>query len=334
MGLPLSLDKTRVLAYNEGKMQHGGCAGGKQMQNTTQFYLGIDGGGTKTAFLLTDAAGREHAKCTLGPSNPNDVGLDATCALLGEGIAKVTALLPLACISVFAGIAGAATGEHAASITAYLRGLGFAKAEAASDVRICLASCLKDEDGIMVIMGTGSVAYAQCNGKIIRAGGYGYLFGDAGSGFALGQGAILSALQAEDGSGPATLLHDLVADACGKACVVNALPDFYRGGKAEIARYAPTVFEAYALGDAVATEILVRNVRAVADLICAAGSRMGKDHIPVVLCGGLMAKGAVILPLLQDALKDDARASNARTYSLSVSEQKPITGAIYLASKL
>lgn len=296
------------------------------MNSTVQYFLGIDGGGTKTEFYLTDAQGFLLNSVLLGASNPNDIGIRATCALLGDGIAKATEGYDRASISVFAGIAGAATGEHAARIKEYLGTLGFAKADAASDVRSCLAACLHDADGIAVIMGTGSVAYAQCGGEILRAGGYGYLLGDAGSGFALGQAAILAALQAEDGSGAPTLLHDLVSDACKKACVTDALSDFYDGGKAEIARYAPLVFKAFAQKDAVATEILTQNVQAIAGLIRAIGARMGKEQVRVVLCGGLTAKSAEILPILQDALVTDTRK-----YSLSISKAAPIQGALYLA---
>ena len=299
------------------------------MDQTVKYYLGIDGGGTKTAFSLVDAHGNELATLTLGASNPNDVGIDATCALLGDGIVRLTAGYDRAEISLFAGIAGAATGDHASHITAYLRTLGFARAECQSDLALSLAACLGDSDGIAVIMGTGSVTVGRYKGELLRAGGYGYLFGDAGSGFALGQGAILAALQAQDGSGAPTLLHDLVADACGQEHVTNALADFYRGGKTEIAKYAPLIFEAHAQGDAVATDILVRNVHAIASNIRAIGNRMDTDGIRVGLCGGLMAKGAVLLPLLQDALKNDTRK-----YTLSSCETTPVQGAIFLASRL
>lgn len=299
------------------------------MTNSIQYFLGIDGGGTKTAFALTDADGNLLATATLGASNPNDIGLDATCALLKSGIDKVTEGYDLAEISCFAGIAGAATGENAARITEFLTSLGFARAECQSDLALSLAACLGDQDGIAVIMGTGSVAYAQCGGQILRAGGYGYLLGDAGSGFALGQGAILAALQAEDGSGAPTLLRNMVILQCGKACVLDALADFYHGGKAEIAQYAPLIFEAHAKGDSVASEILTRNIRAIANLIRAIANRMGQNHVPIVLCGGLTAQGAVILPLLQNALVNDSR-----TYSLSISKTAPIAGALYLAGKL
>ena len=296
------------------------------MTQTEKYYLGIDGGGTKTEFCLVDATGNLLCSALLGASNPNDIGLEATCALLADGIAKVCAGYDRAAISAFAGIAGAATGNHAAHIREYLGTMGFARADAASDTRSCLAACLRDADGIAVIMGTGSVAYAQCGGKIFRAGGYGYLLGDAGSGFALGQGAILAALQAEDGSGPATLLHDLVSAQCGKTCVTDALTDFYSGGKAEIAKYAPLIFEAHAQGDTVATELLLCNLHAIADLIRGIACRMERDAVSVVLCGGLTVKGDVILPILQDAL-----AGDTRTYSLSVSKASPIQGALYLA---
>ena len=148
----------------------------------------------------------------------------------------------------------------------------------------------------------------------------------AGSGFALGQGAILAALQAEDGSGAPTILRDMVAAQCKKDRVLDALAEFYAGGKVEVARYAPLVCKAYAQGDAVATEILVRNVRAIADNVRALGSRMGMDEVRVGLCGGLTAESDVILPLLQDAL-----AGDGREYILSVAKAQPIEGALYLA---
>ena len=299
------------------------------MAQNIKYYLGIDGGGTKTELCLADKDGTILSSALFGASNPNDIGIDATCALLSEGIDKVTDGYDRADISVFAGIAGAATGDHASRIKAHLDTLGFAKADAASDVHSCLAACFGDHDGIAVILGTGSVAYAQCGGQLLRAGGYGYLLCDAGSGFALGQGAILAALQAEDGSGAPTLLRDMVADACGKSHVLDALSEFYRGGKTEIARYAHLIFDAHEKGDAVATEILVRNMQAIANLIRAIGARMGKDHVHAVLCGGLTEKCEVILPILRDAL-----AGDAREYSLSVSEAAPVQGALYLAGKL
>ena len=296
------------------------------MAQNIKYYLGIDGGGTKTELCLADKNGTILSSALFGASNPNDIGIDATCALLTAGIDKVTDGYDRADISVFAGIAGAATGDHASRIADFLRSLGFAKADAASDVRLALAASLCDADGVSVIMGTGSVAFAQCGGEILRAGGYGYLLCDAGSGFALGQGAILAALQAEDGSGAPTLLRDMVTAQCGKPHVLDALPDFYRGGKTEIARYAPLIFDAHAKGDAVATEILTHNIRAIANLIRAIGARMEKDHVRAVLCGGLTAKSEVILPILRDAL-----AGDAREYSLSVSEAAPVQGALYLA---
>ena len=113
---------------------------------------------------------------------------------------------------------------------------------------------------------------------------------------------------------------------CGKDHVTHALSEFYAGGKAEIARYAPLIFEAYAQDDAVAADILSRNVCAVAGNIRALAARTGKDRVHVGLCGGLSAKSEVILPLLQDALSGDGR-----TYSLSVATHSPVYGALYLA---
>ena len=96
------------------------------MKQAIKYYLGIDGGGTKTEFCLVNAHGMQLCSALLGASNPNDTGLDETCALLAQGIDKVTDGYDRAQISCFAGIAGAATGDNAAHITNFLRTLGFA----------------------------------------------------------------------------------------------------------------------------------------------------------------------------------------------------------------
>ena len=115
-----------------------------------------------------------------------------------------------------------------------------------------VSASLGRDDGITVMMGTGSVTFAQANGRMHRIGGYGYLLGDAGSGFLLGRGAILAALMCEDGSGEETALYVSVKKKCGTEKVLDSLGEFYRGGKRAIAQYAPLVLNAHAeRGDAV-----------------------------------------------------------------------------------
>lgn len=289
-----------------------------------KYYLGIDGGGSKTEFILANADGKILHQIRLGPSNPTSIGSNNAREILKQGITEVIGEYPCNSISVCVGLAGA--GFEGEKLEEFLRRFGFAKIVCGGDGDTALSVCLQGEKGIIVIMGTGSVAYAKYNGQTIRAGGYGHFFHDFGSGFSLGRDAIFAALQEEDGSGPPSLLHEYVAKKCGSDVVLEKLADFYSGGKQEIAKYASLVFDAYAAGDTVATEILKNNMNAVAKMIHGVASHFEEQTVRVVLCGGIATAHALFIPILEKLLDDD----NHR-YDLSVCDKPMAYGALYLA---
>ena len=296
------------------------------MKKDSKYFLGIDGGGTKTEFALADGGGKILSRVILGASNPNDVGFDETKRLLTEGVSRLLGQIPLECVSVYAGLAGCSSAENMPRINEFLSTFGFGRYQNDNDAKNAVAAALGREDGIMVIMGTGSIAYAQREGQLFRIGGYGYLFGDEGSGFALGRDAILAALQQEDGSGKPTLLYDYVRELCGGQTVLSKIDLFYSEGKKEIARYAPLVFKGYQEGDAVAKEILLKNLGAIAGLIKGGAKKLEEKRIGVVLCGGLTAQAEILLPLLMELTKDAGK-----DFSFSVCQRAPVYGALLLA---
>ncbi|MBE6691572.1 MAG: XRE family transcriptional regulator [Ruminococcaceae bacterium] len=290
-------------------------------------FLGIDGGGTKTEFLLADGDGVILNRLVLGSSNPNDIGMDATKQLLQRGIYQICGEHPLSAVSVYAGIAGGGTAGNAEKLQEFLTRFGFLRANAGSDARNAIAAGLGDGNGVAVIMGTGSIAYAQQDGKQYRLGGHGYLLGDAGSGFALGRDVILAALKQEEGSGDATALYPLVKAQCGGETVLERLSSFYQGGKAVIASYAPLLFTALEQGDAIAANILENNMQALASTVIGAARHTVGDPVRVALCGGLVqANRQYVLPALQAQLQREPRR-----YALTVCETAMATGALYLA---
>lgn len=293
-------------------------------QTSPAYFLGIDGGGTKTEFLLCDAAGRQCGHAVLGACNPNDVGFAVTAAVLDEGISAVCRDLPAAQISVFAGLAGTLSGDYPAQVTAVLAQRPFARIGCGSDAQNAVAAALGRRDGTVVIAGTGCAAFAQKAGQLFRCGGYGYLLEEGGSGFSIGRDAIRAALLAEAGHGPDTALRESVRAACGHAAVLDALEQFYAGGKREFAAYAPFVFDAYDAGDAVAGQILDRNAAALAELIVTADRFGGAPH-DVVLVGGLTARQAIYLPMIERHLPAPGR------YRLTASTVRPVLGALCLA---
>ena len=291
------------------------------------YYLGIDGGGTKTDFILTDAEGLIRARVTLEASNPNDVGEEAMRAVLGRGILSVMRGYAYAKTSVFAGIAGGITGKNRELILAFLGEYRFGAVSCGSDAENALAAGLGNGDGIAVILGTGSIAFARHGGTVTRYGGFGYLFGDVGSGFAIGRDGILAALREEEGSGPATAITGAATAQLGGGSVLSQLAGFYRDGKRAVAAIAPLVFDAYRAGDAVAAEILERNAGGIAELIGAAARQStGNAPLTVVLCGGLTAYHDILIPMLYRALGKDSER-----YRIGVCERPMVYGALRLS---
>lgn len=169
-----------------------------------KYFLGIDGGATKTKFALADEQGCIIRTQTLGPCNPVDSKIERTLEILDEGIREICCGISYENISVFAGIAGVITGKNQKVVSAFLKGFDFAHFKNDSDVKNAIALGLGTSDGIAVIMGTGCILYAVKDGHEHRIGGYGYLFDEGGSGYDIGCSCIRAALQADDGSGGIT----------------------------------------------------------------------------------------------------------------------------------
>ena len=296
------------------------------MNTEGSFFLGIDGGGTKTEFALADSDGNIIRTTILGTSNPSDIGIDAALNVIKTGISEVCADIPKSNISLFAGLAGGSTEGIYEQISDFFERYGFASAKHGSDAMNAISASLGNDDGIAVIMGTGSVTFAQVNGKTHRIGGYGYLLGDAGSGFSLGRIAILSALMCEDGSGAETALYEAVKKRCGTQKVLDNLGEFYRGGKRTIAQYAPLVLNAYADGDKVAKNILFSELEEVAKTIRGAAKHLPSEKAPirVELCGGLCTKDDIIERVLREILANE-------NYSVNICKNPLIIGALRLA---
>lgn len=294
-----------------------------RVQHQTGYFLGIDGGGTKTEFCLAEADGKVVSTYILGGSNPNDLGVENTCAILREGISRVCGSLPYAAISVYAGIAGAGSGTHGENLTKYLQSMGFAKAICGSDAKNAIAASLGSRNGIITIMGTGNVTFVQKDGELHKIGGFNYLFDEGGSGFSVGRAAIAYALRAEERDEPKSVLYNLVLQHCGTDQVLTRLTDFYAGGKRIVADFAPLVFEAHAKNDPVATAILEDNAAVIADQISFGTTLLGADCPEAVLVGGLTKRADILLPMIQSKLKQSCR--------LTAFTGRPVEGALRLA---
>ncbi len=295
-------------------------------QEAPAYFLGVDGGGTKTKFMLADAKGKILRQTVQGPCNVVNMGQDAITAVLTKGIAETCEGIPLRQVFAFFGIAGA-TFTKTDLLHPILKRFGFSAFACGSDAQNIISAGLQGRDGIIAIMGTGSSVFSSCGGKITRFGGYGHLLVDHASGYEIGRAGLHAILSECDGSGPKTLLTQLFEKQTGRK-IFDILQEFYRKGKPYIASFAVMVFEAVNAGDTVAKEIVAENIRRFSAQLKAARRQFEPlKEIPLVLGGGLTKAEEILLPLMKDALRDE----NIR---IEILKDEPIMGALRLARLL
>ena len=290
-----------------------------------KYLLAIDGGGTKTEFLLTDINKREIARVVLGASNAVDTGIENTRRILEQGIRKVCEDVSLHEVSVFAGLAGGITGNNKQEINKFLSKFGFGCFGNGSDTESVLEIALEGEDGVAVIMGTGIIAFSQVKDNRHRIGGWGYLIDKGGSGFNIGSEAMNSALKYLDGRKGSKILCELIETKLGKS-LPDSIAEIHNGGKAYIASFAPVVFEAYDRGDSFSSEIIDANVREVTEIILAGLKYLPKDNPKIVVCGGLIKRSDILAKYFSKYLGEDRKV---------IFCNKPVVnGALMLAEKI
>ena len=253
-------------------------------------YLGVDGGATHTRAVIVDAAGRECGRGRAGSGNQTAVGLDTAVTnirlAVGEAARAAGVHLPVA--GAWYGLAGVDRPEDQTRILPRLAGLAL-HSRLTNDAELGLAA-LPGHQGVCLITGTGSIAVGRDgSGRQARAGGWGHVFGDEGSGYAIGRAALQAVSQAADGRGPATALTAAVLAAWDLQGPADLIERVYPGGdKALIAGLAPTVLQ-QAAGDAVARGIVIAAARELARAALAtAGQLAFPGPVPLALVGTLL----------------------------------------------
>jgi N-acetylglucosamine kinase-like BadF-type ATPase len=210
-----------------------------------------------------------------------------------------------------------------------------AEAHISNDALIALWGGLADRDGVAVLAGTGSIALARSgDGREGRAGGWGYLLGDEGSGYWLGREAIAALLRALEGRDSTGALVQLVRVALGRG--VQSVPDviaWVNGGEGQVRRLAslaPLVAQAADAGDPLAADILCRGAQALAGIAAAAVRQVWPGDVPdpldVASCGGVWAAGPRLTDPFAAALAKALPGSRPAPPLLP-----PVGGALLLA---
>ncbi|MGC9992726.1 MAG: BadF/BadG/BcrA/BcrD ATPase family protein [Candidatus Cybelea sp.] len=292
-------------------------------------FVGVDAGGSHTIAAL--ARGEELLRTVAGPgANPNLIGIEAAAQSIERCVARVLEGESPAAIGI--GVAGAGGERIAALLRASLsRAFPGARIALCHDARIALRAALPEGDGLVLIAGTGSIAYAEIGEKTFRAGGYGYLLGDKGSGYAIGAAALRQLLAAmERGAADNAMLGELAAHV-GTSDRSGILARIYQSSMpvADIAACAPLVLRHAAGGDELSTGIVQRAAQSLCELIRRVTLRCPTHALPVVFSGGLLREGNALTQALERRIA--AASLDVRVLPGRV---EPCIGALYEARRL
>lgn len=268
-----------------------------------KLFIGIDGGGTKTVFVLFDENGTILKSINLDETNPNSSGgIEKTFSTLEAGISAISDNSS-AVVSICAGIAGCTSGNNRDKIYNFLtKKFPSQKIVVQSDIMNVINSIDEPSSCVSVICGTGSVVYAYDEKNLNRVGGYGYIFDDTCSGFGIGKDAIYAVLAQNDGFGQKTVLKQLIEEKLGSD-PWSRLSDIYKLGKPFVASFSPLVFNAYRMGDEVAKKILSENVHKLCSYINYA-LRNYKVSRRIIFAGGLLRDKDILFNLFSSRLID------------------------------
>jgi glucosamine kinase len=313
------------------------------------YYLGIDGGGSKTTCVVGDEVSL-LAKVTAGPSNITRVGEIRARETLQKAIREACAdanIAPQQVRRACIGAAGAGRAEVAGVVHDIISEMIFGEIEVVGDMQVARAAAFGEEPGVIVIAGTGSMAYGRdAQGRTARAGGWGFAISDEGSAHWIGCAAVSTLLrvidQSEDSQSTAEgslLFGEMIA-----AWRLGSLNELVRAANTDprFARLFPAVLAAADVGDTIAQRVLEQAGRELAQLAAIVIRRLFSEDLVAENVGGesngnlpaamLALAGGVFRhsPTVREVFRQEIRKLDPR---LEVNPQivEPAAGALQMA---
>ncbi|MGO8795874.1 MAG: N-acetylglucosamine kinase [Candidatus Sulfotelmatobacter sp.] len=298
------------------------------------YFLGIDGGGSKTTCVVGDESS-SLAIAESGPSNMTRVGEAGARESLQQAISAACAAANIsprqvqrACI----GIAGAGRKEIAEAVRNIVTDLIPGEIEVVGDMEIALAAAFGSGPGVVVIAGTGSIAYGRdAQGKTARAGGWGFAISDEGSAHWIGRLAVGALLREADETeeSDSALFRQIKT-----AWAAHTLPELAStaNGQPNFATLLPAVLAAAESGDAVAKNVLSQAAAELARLAAIVVRRLFPensvkgDAVPVAMAGGVFRHSEIVRQLFLNSLHEQ----NVRVI-LRLAVVDPVEGALQMA---
>lgn len=261
------------------------------------YYIGLDGGGTKTKCVLTDDSLNPIEECQGGPSNFLIIGTQTVSETILNLITQCIERrnLELNKIdSVLIGTTGAGRRSDAESLEENFnkytseKGLNISSFRVESDARIALEGAFSGAPGSILIAGTGSIMFGKdSDGSIHRVGGFGRYIGDEGSGYVLGRQGLIAASKDYDGRGDKTIITELLKTKIGISNSQELITAVYKDNF-DIASAAPLVIEAASNGDGVCRGIVMDQIEELLAHIKSMYSLIDEKEMRLSFIGGLI----------------------------------------------
>ena len=303
-------------------------------------FLGIDGGGTKTAFLLIDESGRVLASHTEGPAYYLEIGWEEMRAMLARGIRTTLESAALSASKVdFAFLGLPAYGEDSTLVPALDAAasppLQPGQYRCGNDALCGWAGALACQDGINIIAGTGSMAYGEFNGRAARAGGWGELFSDEGSAYWIAREGLRLFSRMSDGRAQRGILYDMVRRHFALQADLDLCAAIYgKSGiqRSNLAALSTLVAQAAVAGDAQATGLFSLAADELSQIVDAVHDQLQVPEgttVMVSYSGGMFQQRELLLVPLQAKL-----AGGRGRYRVVAPRLSPVAGAALYAAKL
>jgi N-acetylglucosamine kinase-like BadF-type ATPase len=295
--------------------------------------LGIDGGGTGTVALL-ERGGVVIGRGEAGPSNRQAVGDAQAMAALDESVSRAFAAAGIERVTVGAaclGLAGSGRAEDREVVLLWARRVRLAeRTDVTTDAALLLAAGTPTGWGLALVAGTGSIAWGRAaDGREDRAGGWGYLLGDKGSGYSIALAALRAIVRSADSALPPTVLGERLLGHLRLNDTQALVPLIYGGGmdRAALAGLAPLVIDC-SDDDSVAADIVQTQARELARTAAATAKKLGfgDQAFPLALAGGLLLGCESYRRLVLEALVEDGLRPEPVTLV-----HEPAEGALRLA---
>lgn len=299
--------------------------------------VGVDGGGTRTRVLLADANGNvlartEGAATSLQPGHES-IAADIIKVLIADvlAMAERTETRPAVCV---VGVAGAGQERAAQALWSALATRRIADdVSVQADATIAMDDAFGDSAGVLLIAGTGSVAFSRApDGRLERCGGWGPAVGDEGSAGWLGRRALSVITAAQDGREPETALTGAVLTALELEALEDVIPWAADATPGKLATLVPVITQVAATGDLRANALISLCVEELSLHVRTLARRCFMDEraaIPVALAGGMMAKGSLIRKRLEQRLKSAVPGATVRAEEVDAAR-----GAVRRARRL